>query len=307
MVVGIDVGKFHLDVALGTQTKRYANDERGIQALVEALTPKQPERIAFEPTGVYHLPLRHALAVQGWSLLEVNPVQSSALRAALGKRNKTDKEDARLLAECARLQLGTPAQTESSQAEQAKLRRLLSYRTGLLKRTGQVRSQLEAASWAQETVLIDLLEQDLAHLEQQLHTLDAQLDAQLTLLPEAEVLLDMKGVGRITSLAVLAYLPRSLWGQSKAAASFAGIHPALKHSGRSTYSALSRKGHAGLRQALYMAALVAVRHDESLKAFYQQLISRGKAKKQALLAAAHKLLRRMMGRLNAFYNGREPS
>ena len=89
MVVGIDVGKTYLDVALGlTETKRYTNDEPGIRALIERLQVRVPEQIALEPTGVYHLPLSQALHKQGWSLLEVNPAQSSALRSALGKRNK---------------------------------------------------------------------------------------------------------------------------------------------------------------------------------------------------------------------------
>jgi len=305
MYVGIDVGKTYLDIALGSdQTRRYPNNMAGIKQLMAWLAPLEPRQIAFEATGVYHLPLSRALAKQGWSRLKVNPSQSNALRNALGKRNKTDKEDALLLAECARLEIGRVSQDDE---DQAALRRLMSYREGLLKRRGQVNSQLEAASWAQDEQLIGLLEQDLAHLAQQLHTLDKQLDTMLAALCEADVLLEMTGVGRCTTLAVLAYLPRSIWGQAKAAAAFAGIHPALRHSGRTLHSSLSRRGNPRLRKALYMAALVAVRHDETLKAFYHSLISRGKAKKQALLAAAHKLLRHMMGRLNAFYQGRVPS
>ena len=56
-----------------------------------------------------------------------------------------------------------------------------------------------------------------------------------------------------------------------------------------------------LRRKLYMGALVAVRHDPEMRAFYHRLLSRGKRKKQALLAVAHKLLRRMMGRLREYY------
>ena len=209
-----------------------------------------------------------------------------------------------LLAQCARLDIGRRVRYNEQQAQ---LRRLMSYREGLLKRTGQVRSQLEAASWAQDTLLVGLLEQELVSLQDQAHTLDVQLQTYLERFAEAPILQEMKGVGVWTTLAVLAYLPQAIWGQPKAAAAFAGIHPALKHSGRTAYSALSRKGNPRLRKALYMAALVAVRHDETLKAFYQQLISRGKAKKQALVAAAHKLLRRMMGRLRAFYDGRVPT
>jgi len=50
-----------------------------------------------------------------------------------------------------------------------------------------------------------------------------------------------------------------------------------------------------------MGALVAVRHDPEMRAFYHRLLSRGKRKKQALLAVAHKLLGRMMGWLREYY------
>jgi hypothetical protein len=50
-----------------------------------------------------------------------------------------------------------------------------------------------------------------------------------------------------------------------------------------------------------MGALVAVRHDPEMGVFYRRLLSRGKRKKQALVAVAHKLLRRMMGRLREYY------
>ena len=54
-----------------------------------------------------------------------------------------------------------------------------------------------------------------------------------------------------------------------------------------------------------MAAVVAVRHDPDLGAFYQRLVSQGKKKKQVLVAVAHKLLRRMMGQLKAHYQAQQ--
>ena len=45
-----------------------------------------------------------------------------------------------------------------------------------------------------------------------------------------------------------------------------------------------------MRAALYMAALVATRHNPVIKAFYQRLLQVGKPKKVALTACMRKLL-----------------
>ncbi len=68
---------------------------------------------------------------------------------------------------------------------------------------------------------------------------------------------------------------------------------------------ISRAGNRYLRRALYMPALVAVRHDPHLRAFYQALLARHKAKLQALMAVARKMLHAIFGmfRGNADYDG----
>ena len=132
---------------------------------------------------------------------------------------------------------------------------------------------------------------------------EARAQALLAALPEAEVLMGLPGVGLQVAAAVLALLPPHLWGRAKAA-SYAGLIPEREESGKSVErSWLSRKGPPLLRRKLFMGALVAVRHDPGMRAFYHRLLSRGKRKKQALVAVAHKLLRRMMGRLREYYAG----
>ena len=133
---------------------------------------------------------------------------------------------------------------------------------------------------------------------------EARAQALLAALPEAEVLMGPPGVGPQVAAAVLALLPPHLWGRAKAAAAYAGLIPEWEESGKSVErSRLSQKGPPLLRRKLFMGALVAVRHDPEIGAFYHRLLSRGKRKKQALVAVAHKLLRRMMGRLREYYAG----
>ena len=69
--------------------------------------------------------------------------------------------------------------------------------------------------------------------------------------------------------------------------------PQLRESGSSVRGRprIGHSGHARLREALYMATLSAIQHNPLIRAFYQRLIGKGKAKKVAICAAARKLLR----------------
>ncbi|WP_456411208.1 transposase [Oceanithermus sp.] len=130
----------------------------------------------------------------------------------------------------------------------------------------------------------------------------AEVQRLLQLIPESEVLMLQKGVGVQVATAVLAYLPPELWGKAKPASSYAGLIPEQSISGSSVRkNRLSRKGPVLLRKKLYLAALVAIRHDPEMKTFYLRLLANHKTKKQALIAVARKLLRGMMGKLKACY------
>ncbi len=78
---------------------------------------------------------------------------------------------------------------------------------------------------------------------------------------------------------------------------FAGLDPREYTSGTSVrkYTRISKVGNRHLRQALFMPALVASRHEPHLRGFYQHLLASGKEKRQALIAVARKLLHAIYG------------
>ena len=110
-------------------------------------------------------------------------------------------------------------------------------------------------------------------------------------LPQAQRLTSIPGVGEHTALLVTACVPFDRLASAKQAAAYVGLHPHLVQSGQSCYSRLSRRGDVVARTALYRAALPASQHNPRLAAFYQRLVARGKTRKQALCAVAHKLIR----------------
>jgi hypothetical protein len=102
-------------------------------------------------------------------------------------------------------------------------------------------------------------------------------------------LMTRKGVGLVTVAAVVAELPPiTEQTDPRAISAWAGLTPRRWQSGpREWATRLSRKGHAHLRQVLYMPALVAKRHNPLLRTFAQQLAARGKTQG----GIPHKMLR----------------
>ena len=307
--VGIDVGKSFLDCAATVPApdlcRRAPNTAPGIARLAAALAALAPTLVVCEATGTYHRPLRAALVAAGVPVVAVNPAQVAAFRQARLGREKTDRADAKLLARFAEVHDRELRRAVPADPVQARLRDLVAYRDGQVAERTRLKNRLHANGFGGDRWVTARLEADLAEVEARLRDVEAETDRLLAALPEAAVLEEQCGVGARVAAAVLAYLPAGVWGDAKAAAAYAGVHPRREQSGQRDRSRLSKQGHAGLRRYLYLAATTALRHDASLKAFYDGLVGRGKPPASAKCAVMHKLLRRLMGRLRAFYAARD--
>jgi transposase len=303
--IGIDVGKTSLDLAASpavpTLPRRVHNTEPGIARAVAALTALAPDLVVLEATGTYHRPLLAALVGAGVPAALANPAQVAAFRQTRLGREKTDRADAKLLACFAALHGAELRRAEPADPVQARLRELVAYRDDLVAERTRLKNRRHANGFGGDPAVAAWLAADLAQVEARLREVETETDRLLADLPEAAVLMALPGVGPRVAAAVLAYLPVGVWGDAKAAAAYAGVHPRREQSGQRDRARLSKQGHAGLRRYLYVAATVALQHDASLRAFRDRLVGRGKHPASAKCAAMHKLLRRMMGRLRAFY------
>jgi transposase len=105
-----------------------------------------------------------------------------------------------------------------------------------------------------------------------------------------DVLTSVPGVGRVTAVSLIAQLPELGALNERQLSALVGVCPFNRDSGTLRGRRTIWGGRARVRAALYMAALVAARHNPLLKTFYQRLLAAGKAKKVALVAVMHKLL-----------------
>jgi transposase len=303
--VGIDVGKSSLDCAASERApslpRRVANATEGIARVVSALTALAPELVVLEATGADHRPLLAALVAAGIPVAVANPAQVAAFRQARPGREKSDRADAALPARFAAVHGAELRRAEPVDPVQGRLRDLVAYRDDLVAERTRLKNRRDANAFGGGDAVAAWLAEDPARVEARLREVGAETDRLLAGLPEAAVLQTLPGVGPRVAAAVLAELPRGVWGNAKAAAAAAGVHPRREQSGRRDRSRLSKRGHAGLRRHLSMAATVALMRDPELAAFRDRLVGRGRHPASAKCAVMHKLLRRMMGRLRAFY------
>lgn len=301
MFIGIDIGATHLDSAASTAApalpRRVPNTPDGRTRLVAAVQALTPQLIVLEATGNYHHPLLVALLAAGVPVAVVNPAQIAAFRQSRLGRHKTDRTDAQLLARFAHLHHEELRRATLDEPALARLRALVGYRDDLVARRTAMRNQQHAARWAEAVPVVTWLEADLAAIEARLREVETAIAEVLATRPETAVLTTQVGVGLLTAAAVLAYLPAGVLGKPKAAAAYAGLHPRHEQSGRRERSRLSKQGCPALRRYLYLAALAAIRFDPEIAAWHQRLLARGKATRSATCAVAHKLLRRMMGKI----------
>lgn len=291
--VGIDVSKMALDVALrpsGTSW-RSANDEAGIQEVVERMQGEQPELIVLESTGGLERRLVAALALAGMSVAVINPRQVRDFAKATGRLAKTDALDAAVLAHFAQTIQPTPRPLPDAQAQRL---------AALVERRQQLVNMLTAEkNRAQQALpaVREHIQSHIAWLEQALQELDSELDQTLQASPlwqERELLLrSVPGIGPVTALTLIAELPELGQGSAKHVATLVGLAPLNRDSGAWRGTRAIWGGRRHVRAALYMAAVVAVvavRHNPVLRVFYERLLAGGKPKKVALTACMHKLL-----------------
>jgi transposase len=288
--VGIDVGKYHVDVAIGEdgELSRFKNDDSGIEEILSLLKGRQVGRIVLEASGGYERQLTASLLGADWPAVAVNPRQVRDFAKALGRLEKTDKVDARVLALFAeRIRPPVrPMPDESIQVVQdwlTRRRQIVEMLVAEKNRAQQARREIRRS-----------IEQHIAWLKKRLRDSEHDLKGLLASCPawdaRVELLDAQKGIGRISATSFVALIPELGTLTRKQIAKLIGLAPLNRDSGTMRGRRSVWGGRSAVRACLYMATLVAVRHHPLLRAFYARLLGRGKPKMVALVACMRKFL-----------------
>lgn len=301
--IGIDVAKDTVDVCVlpSGQVFQGGTNPQEIQALRGRLRRLRPRLIVLEATGGYGTTLAAELQEAELAVAVVNPRQVRAFARALGVLAKTDTLDAQVLALFAQ-KIEPPARPVGDHSARH-IKALVARRRQLVALRTAERNRLTRADMSEVRASIQSV---LAAIEQQLTDTDRRIHQAIMASPlwleKATLLESVPGLGRVTASALLAELPELGHLTRREIAALVGVAPMNRDSGTLRGHRAIYGGRTPVRNALYMATLVAMRWNPVIHAYYNRLCSAGKKKMVALIAAMHKLLTI----LNAMIKNQQP-
>jgi transposase len=288
--VGADVAEAHIDLhgAIKGLPRKIANTKKGVNSLLKMLKRHPEVRLICEASGGCERLLVRACHQAGVAISAVNPERVRDFARAKGQLAKTDKIDARILAEYGAA-MQPPLTDPLDPALEAlavfitRRRQLLDLRTAEKNRLRRAEPSVAPSHRA----TIHFLNTQIIAIERALAKIVASC---AKLRAKIEALTQVKGVGLITALALLAAMPELGSLSKNQAASLAGLAPFNRDSGKFRGQRHIHGGRTLARNALYMAALVASKYNPIISSFYSRLRSNGKPPKVALIASSRKLL-----------------
>jgi transposase len=287
--VGIDVSKSRLDVAVHDSKSlfSFANSEEGRGQLMEWLgTLEGPVAVACEASGGFERAMIEMVATC-YHARVLNPARVRHFANALG-RAKNDRLDARTIAQFAAVVPGAPIVTDTMRRQLAELmgaHQLLNEQ--LTATLNFARGLSNEALRRSMDLVIKRLRDDLKELAA---SIQAVIRSSAELSHHDKLLRSAPGVGAVISAGLLAWVPELAEASRRQLASLVGVAPFDDDSGARRGTRHIRGGRTEPRNLLYMGALVASRHNPTLRPIYKAMVRKGKPRKVALIAIARKML-----------------
>lgn len=301
-VLGIDIAKSKFDIAIKVKekfkTKVFANSSEGFEQLTDWLKQRHIEKVhaCMEATGSYGEALAHYLFKQGHTVSIINAAQIKGFSQSLLTRNKTDRVDAKVIAQFGEAfcpEAWSPPPKAISEL-QGLVKRFESLQDLIQQENNRLLISSGEVEKSIETVL-EMLKVEKARIWQEILN---HINKNSDLLEQFNLLLTIPGLGENTAVKMIAKIGDiSRFNSGKQIDAFAGLNPRQYQSGSSIRKKgrISKIGHTDLRKSLYFPAIVAKRHNPIIKSFCRRLESVGKKKMVIVCAAMRKLLRIIFG------------
>lgn len=302
--VGIDVSKARLDAALLPTGESFVvpNDQEGFDELLGRLQEAHPALVVLEASGGFERPVAAALAAAGIAVAVLNPRQTRDFARATGKLAKTDALDAKVLARFAEAVRPAPRTLPNEEAREFSAilarKQIIQMMTAEKNRLGATVSEAVARRIGAHDVR--WLEKELARTDRDL---EEAVEGSSTFKENEALLRSVPGVGPVLCRTLLAELPELGSLSPRQLSALVGVAALNRDSGTLRGRRAVWGGRARVREALYMGALIATRHNPQIKEFYGRLLSAGKPKKVMALAAC---MRKLLAVLNAVMRDRTP-
>lgn len=288
--VGVDVGKSNLDVFIYEKNIHFQerNDVSGIKYIMKRLAYYRVERLVMEATGRYEFNLAEAAFLKGLPVCIVKPLSVRRYAGAIDQLAKTDRIDARLIAQFAAVI--QPRVTPQKSRSLIRIKDLLARRRQIMGMRTQELNRFKIMGKAFEVSckrMIRMFDQEVDRIE---HQLDRLVSKQTVWSEKRSILLSAPGVGNTLTYTLLADLPEIGSLNNKQISSLVGVAPINHDSGAYRGKRRIKGGRASVRTTLYMATLSATQCNPVIKHFYRKLVAQGKHKKVAITACMRKFI-----------------
>jgi transposase len=291
----VDLSKHFLDCFLLPDKShfRLSNDSAGVSQLCdrarELIRNGAQVRLVIEASGGYERLLHEQLTAAAVPVAIVNPKRVRAYAKGIGRLAKTDRVDAQVLARYGVTE--EPRPTPAADPERVALREMLAYRDQIL---AELSARTQQLSGYRSPAVRARAEREITHLKAERDSLAREIAQRIQQTPAlaalAGQLCSVPGVGPLVTAVLLAHLPELGQLDGNCLASLAGLAPFAQDSGTYAGQRTIQGGRARVRASLYLAALVGIRRNPVLQAFYDRLTTAGKPGKVALTACMRKLL-----------------
>ena len=288
--VGVDTSKTQLDIYIRPVGECFSveNNAKGIKEALKRIKPYNPTRIIIEATGRLELPFACAATKAKLPIVVANPMRVHKFIGSIGQLAKTDKIDAQMIAYYG--EALKPRLTEIKADNIQKISDLLIRRSQLVEMRTMEKNRDSIMSKEisrSNQRLIKQIQKEMTWVEERLNKfIEETPDWNQTL----EILLSVKGVGKVLAYTLLSDLPELGQLNRKEVAALVGVAPMNRESGAYRGKRRIRGGRARIRTVLFMAMMSTIQSNPKFKREYQALVAKGKPKKVALVACMRKMI-----------------
>jgi len=302
--LGIDISKERFDAALFGNEKYlvadFENSKSGFKKLFNWLKKHKAKQCpaCMEATGRYGEQLAEALHAKGHAVSVINPAAIKRYAESRMRRNKTDREDAKLIAHFCATQspiLWTPPPAHIRELQEMS-RRLETLKDDRVSEENRLQSGLRSP------VVIKTVKANITFLKKQIKGLEQAINDHLDNHPDlkekTDLLRSIPSIGFGTATAFIAEVTDiNRFESASQLAAYAGLTPSLNHSGKNNFAPgkLSKIGHKRLRSIFYMPHLSARTHNPIIQALVKRLTDAGKRASTIRGAVMRKLLHLCFG------------
>lgn len=302
--IGIDISKHTFDVCLrvGKQefTAKFDNNKEGFRKLASWLKKKDARgvHVCLEATGRFGDNLAEYMFSRKYPVSVVNPIRIKNHARSLMERNKTDSIDSKIIAHFCQTQ--KPNLWSPPPDHVRELQALTRYLTSLKEERTRIINRLKSGL-SSEFVIANLKDQK-ATLDEKIKATEKEIKSHVNNHPDLkenhDLLVSIKGIATTTATHFLAEIPDvKMFEKVEQLVAFAGLPPKTTQSGTSVNKrgGINKMGNKRLRTALYMPAMVAMRHNPIVMSFAERLRNRGLCEMAIIAACMRKLLHLIFG------------